>query len=61
MNIIVYNITTGIISRCVSCPPDMEAEQCGVDEAYIEHEWVDDSKYKVDLDTLDVVPIDPEP
>jgi hypothetical protein len=41
-------------------PEDIDIN-CGEDEAYMEHQPVDDSKYKVDLDTLDVVPIEPEP
>lgn len=58
MNIIIYDTATGAIHRCVTCPPEMAAEQCRADESYIEHDWVDDSKYKVDLETLEVIPID---
>lgn len=60
MNIIIYETATGIINRCVSCPEEMVDSQCGPSESYIEHDWVDDSKYKIDLETLEVVLIDPE-
>ena len=60
MNIIVYETATGTINRCVTCPHEMAQEQCRADESYIEHDLVDDSKYKIDLETLEVVLIDPE-
>lgn len=57
MNIIIYETVTGIINRCVTCPAEMAQEQCRLDETWLEHDWVDDSKYKIDLATLTVVPI----
>lgn len=57
MNIVIYDNQTGAIHRCVACPDGMQEVQCGPSEDWLEHEWVDDSKYKVDLATLEVVPI----
>ena len=57
MNIIIYDTDTGAINRCVSCPEEMVQEQCGPNEDWLEHDWVDDSKHKIDLTTLTVVPI----
>lgn len=58
MNIVIYQKDTGSISRCVSCPDGMQDIQCGNEENWIEHDWVDDSKYRVDLVTLEIVLID---
>lgn len=57
MNIIIYDTDAGTINRCVTCPEEMAQEQCGPSEDWLEHDWVDDSKYKIDLTTLTVVPI----
>ena len=61
MNYIVYKLSDGDIRCSISCLPEDISINCWDGEAYMEHEPVDDSKYKVDLGTLDVVPIDPEP
>lgn len=58
MIIVVYNTLDGDIIKCATCPDGMEDIQCGPNEAWIEHEWVDDSLYKVDLNTLDIIPIE---
>ncbi len=55
-SIVIYEAATGIIVKCVTCPDSMIDIQCGNGEAYIEHDRVDDADYKVDLDTLTIVP-----
>lgn len=57
ISIIIYSSETGDILRCVACPKDMSDIQCGAKEAWIEHDLVDDTAFKVDLDTLQVVAI----
>lgn len=57
-SIIVYSLTDGDILRCVICPDGMEALQCHDGEAYIEHERVNDVLYKIDLTTLEIIPVD---
>lgn len=57
INIIIYLDYDGTIIRCVSCPEGMEQLQCHDGEAYIEHERVNDVLYKIDLSTLQVVPV----
>lgn len=56
-NYIVYNTINGDIRVNIQCIAEDIQMQCGVNEAYLEHEWVDDSAYKVDLETLEIVPI----
>jgi hypothetical protein len=56
-NIIVYKVSDGDILRCVTCPDGMESIQCHEGEDYIEHGRVDDRAYKIDLATLEVVPV----
>lgn len=58
MNIIVYSTIDGDILRSVYCQDGMQDLQCGENEAWIEHEFVDDSLYKVDLNTLAIIPIE---
>lgn len=58
MIIIVYNTQDGDITKCASCPDGMEDAQCGPNESWIAHEWVDDTLYKVDLNTLDIIPVE---
>lgn len=57
-NYIVYNTTDGDIRVNIQCAPEDIQMQCGPNEAWLEHEPVDDSLYKVDLETLEIVPID---
>jgi hypothetical protein len=57
MKIIVYSTINGDIFRNVYCPDGMEDLQCGENEAWLEHEYVDDSEYMVDLNTLEIIPI----
>ena len=60
MMFVVYNTSTGSIIKSVSCPANMADAQCGPGEAWIEHDLVDDSKFRVDLDTLEIVPTENE-
>lgn len=57
IGLIVYSTLDGEIRKYVLCPSGMADLQCGEDEAYIEHDRVDDSKFKVDLETLEIIPI----
>lgn len=57
MKIIVYSEIDGDILRSVYCPDGMEDLQCGENETWMEHDYVDDSLYKVDLNTLEIIPI----
>lgn len=57
ISLIIYNTVNGEIRKYVVCPSDMADLQCGEDEAYLEHDRVDDSKFKVDLSTLEIIPI----
>ena len=56
--IVVYNTATGAITKCVTCPMDMADAQCATGEAWMEHDLVDDSQFKVDLDTGDIVAVE---
>lgn len=57
IQIVVYSTIDGIISKSVTCQEQDAALQCGPNEAFIIHEPVDDALYKVDLETLEIVPI----
>lgn len=57
INIVVYLQADGSILRCVTCPSEMADLQCSEGEAWLEHERVDDTAFKIDLDTLEIVPI----
>ena len=56
-NYIVYNTNDGDIRVNIQCGSDDIQMQCGLNEAWMEHDPVDDSTYKVDLTTLTVVQI----
>lgn len=56
-NYIVYSIIDGDIRVNIQCIPEDIAMQCGPNESWMEHIPVDDSAYKVDLSTLEIVPI----
>lgn len=58
IEIIVYSTIDGMISKSVTCKQEDAPLQCGSDQAWMEHEPVDDSMYKVDLNTLDIIPIE---
>ena len=47
-----------MIVKSVTCKEEDAPLQCGPDQAWMEHEPVDDSLYKVDLNTLDIIPIE---
>lgn len=57
INMIIYKTSDGDILRCVSCPEGMAELQIGADEAWIEHENVNDTKFKVDLETLKIIAV----
>ena len=57
-NYIVYSTIDGDIRVNVQCLPEEIQLQCKENEAWMEHEPVDDSLYKVDLNTLDIIPIE---
>lgn len=57
MKYIIYSTIDGDIRCNVSCTTEDIEFNCRENETWMEHEWVDDSKYKVDLATLEVVPI----
>lgn len=54
ISIIVYNEDTGLILRCVICQSETADEQCGDGEAWIEHERVDDTQWKVNPATKEL-------
>lgn len=56
-NYIVYNTLDGDIRVNVQCTKDEIQLQCRENEAWMEHTPVDDSAYKVDLETLEIVPV----
>lgn len=58
IEIIVYSTIDGIIFKSVTCKEEDAPLQCGPDQAWMEHAPVDDSMYKVDLNTLDIIPIE---
>ncbi len=57
INMVIYKISDGDILRCVNCPESMADLQLGEGEDWIEHENVDDTKFKVNLETGDIVPV----
>lgn len=46
-NIVIYDIATGNIKRCVSCPDSMMDLQAREGEGIIEHDRVDDTLFHV--------------
>ena len=57
INIVIYNLIDGDILRCVTCPIEMADIQCQEGEGWLEHERVNDIEYRVELTTLQVIPI----
>ena len=57
INMVIYKTSDGDILRCVTCPEDMVNIQLGDGESWIEHEKVDDTQFKVNLDTGEIVPV----
>lgn len=57
-NYIVYSTIDGDIRVNIQCVPEDIQMQCGENENWMEHAYVDDSLYKVDLNTLDIIPIE---
>lgn len=59
MNIVIYKIDSGAIIKSISCPEDMVSIQYDHEtENFIEHDRVDDTAYKVDLNTLEIIPVE---
>jgi hypothetical protein len=56
-NYIVYSTIDGDIRVNIQCTPEDIGIQCGENEAWMAHEFVNDAEYKVDLNTLDIIPI----
>jgi hypothetical protein len=58
MNIIIYKTESGDITKSITCPEDMvEIQYDHETENFMEHDRVDDALYKVDLSTMQIVPI----
>lgn len=55
MNIIIYNLSTGEITRQMSVPADLVELQLGPNESYIEHDRVDDTAFNIDTLNEEVV------
>lgn len=53
--ILIYKPVNGEILRQMSLPDGEVSEQLGVGEAYIEHEFVDDTAFRVDHATAQIV------
>lgn len=61
MNLAVYDLTSGEISRCVTCPEDLAELQAGEGEGWVEIEQpVPTHLWRVDPQTLTLEPL-PEP
>ena len=56
-NMVIYKTSDGDILRCITCPEEMVDIQLGAGEAWIEHERVDDTQFKVNLDTGEIIPV----
>lgn len=56
-NYIVYSTIDGDIRVNIQCVPEDIQMQCQENEAWMEHEYVNDAEYKVDLSTLEIVPV----
>ena len=54
---VTYDKATGMIHRCGICPDGDFEIQANESEGVIEHERVNDTEYKVDLSTLEIIPI----
>ena len=57
-NYIVYSTIDGDIRVNIQCVPEDIQMQCKENETWMEHEYVNDAEYKVDLNTLDIIPIE---
>jgi hypothetical protein len=56
-NYIVYSTVDGDIRVNIQCVADDIQMQCGSNEEWMQHSYVDDSLFKVDLNTLEIIPI----
>lgn len=57
IHLVIYNTLDGSILRCVTCPESMAQEQCSAEESWLVSPPVDDNLFKVDLETLEIVPV----
>lgn len=57
-NYIVYSTIDGDIRVNIQCIPEDIQMQCRENETWMQHDPVDDSLYKVDLNTLAIIPIE---
>lgn len=56
-NYIVYDKTTGLIRANIQCIPEDIEIQCGENEVWMQAGPVVDAEYKVDVSTMEIVPI----
>lgn len=56
-NYIVYSTIDGDIRVNIQCIPEDIQIQCRDNEAWMQHPFVNDAEYKVDLTTMEIVPI----
>jgi len=56
-NYIVYSTVDGDIRVNIQCIAEDIQMQCGPNEEWMQHVYVDDSLFKVDLNTLEIIPI----
>jgi hypothetical protein len=54
---VIYDLATGKIKRCGICVASDFDSQPLEGEGIIEHARVNDTEYKVDLETLEIVPV----
>lgn len=57
-NYIVYSTIDGDIRVNIQCIPEDIEMQCRENETWMAHEYVNDALFKVDLNTLDIIPVE---
>lgn len=58
IEIIVYSTIDGTIIKSVTCKESDAPFQCMENQSWMQHAPVDDSAFKVNLSTMEIVPID---
>jgi hypothetical protein len=59
VNIIIYETDSGKIIKSMTCPEEMISIQYDHEtQNFLEHDRVDDTLYKVDLNTLEIIPVE---
>lgn len=59
MNIIIYETDSGKIIKSMTCPEEMISIQYDhATQNFLEHDRVDDTMFKVDLNTLEIIPVE---